>query len=63
LLYRARSLARFQVRGIVLRRVHNRLAEWFQQFDCVLRHDAKRRWKLCALDAVVFQFRVLECGE
>ena len=63
LLRRARLLARFQMRDVILNGVGDRSAERLQLLDCVLRHDAQRRWKLRVLDAVAFQLGVLECGE
>src|SRR5262249_10238620 len=40
-----------------------RFAEWLQCFDCLLRHHPQRRRKFSVLNAVAFQFRVLERGE
>ena len=63
LLRSARSLGRFQMRDVMFDRIGDRLAERFQLLGCVLRHDAQRRWKLRVLNAVAFQFSVLERGE
>src|SRR6266481_6335467 len=51
------------MRDVVINCMGDCPAERLQLLDCVLRHDAQRRWKLGVLKAVAFQLCVLERDE